>query len=461
MHPLAGLLALLVLEAAACQGATKAPAAPAAFGPVLIGDDVPALSNCGPGDARAGRAVEPSLAASGDGRILVAAWQQDRRRSGGALAIQAAVSRDGGRHWKSAYLPHQGACTGGGFTAASDPATAVTAAGRALVTSLLLRSTASSFDTEVALSGSSDGGASWSDPAPIAVASSPGPVFDKPSLAADSSRPERLLTSWIEYDDPEGRFVNANGEDVTKNRARAALSNDAGARWTAPATIYESPAGHEVQFPQAARVGAGWTAVLAEGDPSLGEAQSSAILRTAQITTGDAWRPTPDAARLPVTGVSVAGTPLRFASWCFTFTARGALYAGWATDADGRGTVIHVVRSDDEGRSWTETASNRASGDDAILPTLSVDGRGRVLLLWYAVAAGPNGGLHVKPEAAESSDRGRSWNRLDLRADFDLPRGDGFFVGDYIGLAGLPAGFAVAYPVAVATGTRIAFRVIP
>ena len=460
MHPLVGLLVLVVLPVAACQGTTKAAGAPAAFGPVLIGGDVPALSDCGPRDARAGRAVEPSLAASRDGRILVVAWQQDRRRSGGALAIQAAVSRDGGRHWKSTYLPHQGACTSGSFTAVSDPSTAVTASGRALVASLLLRSAASTFDTEVALSSSSDGGANWSDPAPIAVASSPGPVLDKPWLAVDSNHPERLAASWIEYDDPEGRFVNANGEDVTKNRARAALSNDAGAQWTAPATMYESAAGHEVQFPQPVRVGAAWLAVLAEGDPSLGEAHSSAVLRTAQTTTGDAWRPMPDAARLPVTGVTVGGATLRFASWCFTLTARGALYAGWATDTDGGGTVIHVVRSDDGGRSWAETASNRASGDDAVLPTVAVDGRGHVLLLWYAVAGGPNGGLHVKPEAAESSDRGRTWHRLDLRADFDLPRSDGFFVGDYIGVAALPAGFAVAYPVAVPTGTRIAFRII-
>ena len=328
MHPLVGLLVLLVLPVAACQGATKAPAAPAAFGPMLIGGDSPRLSDCGPRDARAGRAVEPSLAASRDGRILVAAWQQDRRRSGGALAIQAAVSRDGGRHWKSAYLPHQGACTSGSFTAASDPSTAVTASGRALVASLLLRSTPSSFDTEVGLSSSSDGGASWSDPAPIAVASSPGPVLDKPWLAVDSNHPERLAAAWIEYDDPEGRFVNANGGDVTKNRARAALSSDAGAQWTAPATVYESAAGHEVQFPQPAHVGTGWLAVLAEGDPSLGEAHSSALLRTAQTTTGDAWRPMPDAARLPVTGVTVGGATLRFASWCFTLTARGALYAG-------------------------------------------------------------------------------------------------------------------------------------
>lgn len=92
-----------------------------------------------------------------------------------------------------------------------------------------------------------------------------------------------------------------------------------------------------------------------------------------------------------------------------------------------------------------------AEAAEAFLPTLAVGGDGRLGATWYDLRdAGAGPGLGTEVWLGTSSDGGVTWRARRLDGPFDLraapvATGEGPFVGDYEGLAGLPSGFAALY----------------
>jgi hypothetical protein len=117
---------------------------------------------------------------------LVATWDVDDHKSD-----VTAVSRDGGKTWKTATVPRISKCTGAVSDQVVDPFVALGAQGHAFFTSLAL--SVSGFLTNR----SPNGGATWSSPSPVDPTA--GLTDDLPSLVADPNRAKRaFLTHGVD-----------------------------------------------------------------------------------------------------------------------------------------------------------------------------------------------------------------------------------------------------------------------
>jgi len=169
--------------------------------------------------------VEPGSFAFGS--TIITSFQVGRIHGGGGADIGYAISSDGGLTWTNDLL--QGITTfqgGGTNSAVSDTNPAYDAKhGVWLISSLPISATT----VQVAVSRSTDGGATWGNP--IFLAQSPG--LDKNWLVCDS-----VVTSphygncYMEWDD------NGNGDLILMS-----TSTDGGLTWSVPVTPSGSPHG--------------------------------------------------------------------------------------------------------------------------------------------------------------------------------------------------------------------------
>ena len=130
--------------------------------------------------------VEPDVAVSPVNPLLAVAVAHDGRYpNGGAVDIGYAWTRDGGANWHHAPVPGLTKHSGGSYDRASDPVVQYAADGVLYLSSLLFDTT--SAKTAVAVSKSTDGGATWGPPV-LAHASSTGNYSDdKNWLVIDNS----------------------------------------------------------------------------------------------------------------------------------------------------------------------------------------------------------------------------------------------------------------------------------
>ena len=169
--------------------------------------------------------VEPGSFAFGS--TIITSFQVGRISGGGSADIGYALSTDGGISWQNGLLPGLTTFQGGGTNSAvSDTNVAYDAAhGVWLISSLPI----STNNIHVAVSRSSDGGASWSNP----IVVSQGANLDKTWLVCDStSTSPHYGNCYMEWDD------NGNG-----NLIWISTSTDGGLTWSTPATPGGPPHG--------------------------------------------------------------------------------------------------------------------------------------------------------------------------------------------------------------------------
>jgi len=160
--------------------------------------------------------VEPDSYAWG--QTIVAAFQVGRIHDGGAADVGYAISNDGGTTWQSGLLP--GLTTfecSGKSSAVSDTAVIYDAVHAVwMISSLPISST----NIQVAVSRSSDGGVSWSNPVVVAN----GLDLDKDWVTCDNTATSPFYGHcYAEWDD------NGNG-----NLIFMSTSSDGGLTWSAP-----------------------------------------------------------------------------------------------------------------------------------------------------------------------------------------------------------------------------------
>ena len=161
------------------------------------------------------------------GTTMISSFQVGRIFGGGAADIGYAISKDSGSTWQSGLLPALTTFQGAGTnSAASDTSVVYDAAHGVWIISSLTIATGS---TQVVVSRSTDGGASWSNP----VVVSQGVSLDKDWITCDSSSTSpHYGNCYMEWDD-----------DDNNNLILMSTSADGGLTWSLPISPAGAPNG--------------------------------------------------------------------------------------------------------------------------------------------------------------------------------------------------------------------------
>ncbi|HEY0491848.1 MAG TPA: sialidase family protein [Candidatus Dormibacteraeota bacterium] len=445
------LVAPLALLLASCTNGPPPPPSPAADlpAPVIISDPLALPDGCTspkppyhPGEPSL--AVDPSNA-----RLLVAAWQQLGSPVGPGNVV--AVSHDGGSSWARTVLPGLTACSGGAYVSATDPWVSIGPDHVVYVASLMTRPSGGGVTVhDVVVSASRDGGSNWQQPTVVETQPAPPTMPDKEAVLADPRRPGSAYLVWVEYG------VSAN-PDPSVDRVFFSRTVDAGVTWSAPAPIYGG--GDEAQQNQLLMTADGTLLdVFVEGASLPGGPNPPAVPVTIRLIRsrdqGQTWSAPIDAARFMYTNAVDPGNggQLRFFGQDITAAAAGnAVYVSWFVNYPGRESSIWVARSEDRGLHWSPARAVVREKPEAFLPTLAVAGDATVGMLWFDFRKFTAGSSRLDTDTwfSTSKDRGTHWTTRHVSGPFNLRSAPsarfGPFIGDYMGLVGLPDGFAAAF----------------
>ena len=460
-------IALLVAGCTSTPPATKPePDLPA---PTVISDPIPVPAGCHslkppfhPG--------EPSLAVdpSNPGQ-LVAAWQQLGSPAGPGNVV--AVTHDGGASWARTILPGLTACSGGSYASATDPWVSIGPDHAVYVSSLMSRpASAGVVVHDVVVSVSRDAGITWQQPAIVETRPAPPTLLDKEAVMADPRRPGVAYLVWVEYG-------MTGAVDPSIDQVFFSRTVDGGSSWSAPAPIYSG--GDEAQQNQLLMTADGTLDdVFLEGASLPGGPHPPALPVAIRVIRskdqGQTWSAPIEAARFSYTNAVDPGTgaQLRFFGQDITAASAGnAVYVGWFVDYPDRQSSIWVARSEDRGRHWSEATPVVREKPEAFLPTIAVAGDATVGVLWFDFRKFVSGSQALDTDAwfSSSKDRGSHWVTRHVSGPFDLRSAPGArygpFIGDYMGLVGLPDGFATVFvqarPLARNGPTDVFFEKIP
>ena len=381
--------------------------------------------------------VEPSVALNpANPANLVAAWQQDRWSDGGARGLVTASSFDSGRSW-TRTTPLVAHCAGGAvnngadFERASDPWLTFAADGTVYMMSL-------SFTGATFVSGStgamlvlrsSDGGASWSSPIPLI---NDGSAFfdDKGAIAADNVDAHVVYAVW-------DRLTANNSGPIYFAR-----TIDSGTSWQPARAIYDPGVGNQTigNIPVSLPGGA-LMVVFTEFDAApQGTTATLKVIRSSD--RGMTWSAPSAIApeqsaplRDPNTNTMVrdgAGLP------SVAVDGGGRVYVVWQSSSfsNGQRDAIAISHSTDAGQTWS--MPTRVSGSltsAAFIPNVHVRGDGTLGVGYYDLRSNvPSSGKFQADYWLATSLDGATWLDTHVSGPFPLggaPNAEGLFLGDY------------------------------
>lgn len=389
--------------------------------------------------------VEPWISVNPlDPSHLVAAWQQDRYRSGGgARAHMVAVSFDGGASWSPVNVPGLSPCTGGAWDRVTDPWLTFAANGDLYAAS----ATWTYVDTggAIVVNQSTDGGLTWS--APVIVDQTTAPQFnDRETMIADPVDPCTVYLIWT-------RFLSAppSPGDVWFSK-----TTDCGATWTTPvvvqrwdpagiaAQIVPLPSGDLLAFYRESQFG-GLRPIFVERSADGGLTWPDDPIVVANAVQSRVFSPDGALVRSSSFDVGVNhDTGDVYVVWERAFDA--ALQVALSTSSDGGLTWSAPIRIDDTPPNPAFTLAQ------AFIPTVEVSAEGTIGVTYYGfqndmAGATPTWSDHwfvsCDPGVADCGDPGSWGTAIRLTPDsFDYSLAPsvsgsnaGLFLGDYVGLA--------------------------
>ncbi|HET9848525.1 MAG TPA: sialidase family protein [Candidatus Dormibacteraeota bacterium] len=420
--------------------------------PQLISGAVALSGDCSTGAATSGLPGEPTLAADPTNpKQLIAAWLDNRQPDRAGIIV--AVTDDGGKHWDRTSLPDLLRCNGGPYVHVTDPWISIGPDGIVYLSTLAIRpATPAGTPRDISVSVSRDHGASWDPSVVVETATAPPASPDKEAVFADTRHPGIAYAGWADYQ-------VTSGIEPSLDSVRFARTIDSGKTWSTPVTLYS---GHdEAQDNQLLMTAGGVLLdVFVEGSSLPGTANAPPIPVKVRVMRskdqGQTWSQPIDAASFTyTTGVDPGtGKELRFSGQNIAATVSGnAVYASFFEDHKDFSTIL-TVRSDDAGLHWRPAHIAVRERSAAFLPTLAVAGDGTLGMLWFDlrhyVASSPR--LDTDVWFSSSGDRGAHWMERHAAGPFDLRSAPstryGPFIGDYMGLVGLPDGFGAAFVMA-------------
>jgi hypothetical protein len=466
----AGVVALALAPASYANRAKVGPLAPVSGASPFQGD-------CGvSGKPYRDAEVEPHLAVDPrKPRHLVAAWQQDRFPTGGALSNVTASSRNGGRSWRQTLVPGVSQCTGGDYEWASDPWLAVGPEGNAYLASL--PGTPGIPAPAMIVNRSTNGGRSWSEPVFADRRSDVVAFNDKETLTTDPFRPGAAYMVWIR----NTLVSTASGPSFT-NDLYFTRTVDGGRTWSTPApiqegTLSERPATSEMIVTGRGRLVCVFsTRELANGEPKQGGRIDFVAIRSRD--GGSTWSSPVhigETRAIPLTDPE-SDTDIRTGATIFSAEGgpgRGGrrAYVAWQDPLSARSSRIFLSSSKD-GQRWSKPRLVSAGATTPFTPDLAIAGNGILGVRFYDLRndVPDDATLTTDSWFRHSHDRGRTWQEARLGESFDLRTAPeitggvvsrGYMLGEYEGLVGMRRSFATAFaraqPAALAGPTDIFF----
>jgi hypothetical protein len=181
---------------------------------------------------------------------MIAVWQQDRWSDGGAHGLVASVTHNGGVSWSQTFA-HFSQCAGGtssnggDFERSSDPWVTFAPNGDAYQISLSFNATTS--DSGVLVSKSTDGGDTWSEPTTLIRDSgsrdSSFAFNDKESITADPTNSNNAYAVWDRFVTPAGTsmasLLGAINARAFREPVWFSRTTDGGKTWEPARKIYD------------------------------------------------------------------------------------------------------------------------------------------------------------------------------------------------------------------------------
>jgi hypothetical protein len=429
--------------------------------------------------------VEPRVAVDPANPLhIVGVFQQDRWSNGGAHGLVTSRSLDGGATWAESWA-HFSICAGGtvanggDFQRASDPW--VTFSPNGVVHQISLSFNDTNADNAILASRSTTGGASWSEPATLQRENTgSGSLFvDKESITADPFDSNFVYAVWDRSTFPSDSvsltglantfalrsqtvFARSTNNGVSWEPARPIFERQAGIAFTIGNQIAVVPAGAAIPTLVNAMFlfhGSGVqrsccdVAVLRSTDRGV---TWSAPIKVSDVDTVQVIDPdTGHAVRTEdiIPDITAGVTPGRvYAVWqdgSFSGPPRGHEHAG-----------IAFSQSLDGGQTWSQKIQiNQVPATQAFTPAVAVAADGTVGVTYYDFRNNtPAPGLPTDywfvhcHAATQDCTNPASWStETHVAGPFDMetaPDANGYFVGDYEGLARAGTSFVAFFAMA-------------
>jgi hypothetical protein len=426
--------------------------------PVTVSGPSP-FGECGVLEGRANEqenSVEPWIAVNPlDPDHLVTAWIQ-----GIAVGHVSATSFDGGATWEEVVIPGLSECSGNDeFGRVADPWLAFASNEDLYSVALSGADFGEPAAQAILVSKSTDGGRTWGDA--VTVADDPGD--DKPSIAADPDDPCLVHVGWTRFND-EGP-----GETLHSR------TTDCGESWSEPQVIFaNSPPAGGIQF-----IG------LPDGTTlAFFEVQFEGVIYVMRSTDkGATWPGEPkEIIRRGIQSKPV--TPdgddiIRSGHTLFDVAVdreSGYVAAVWVQFFQGAPLTspgqVAFSSSTDGGLTWTDSVridktptSDEFTLEQAFTPSVEISDDGTIGVTYYnfqnaSTAGSPYWSDHwftrCHPELADCTDS-ESWGDalrltpesfdLALAPYADVTSNQGYFLGDYVGLASAGSDFLALFSV--------------
>ncbi len=403
----------------------------------------------------------------------IAVWQQDRWSNGGADALMAAASFDGGATWGAQTPLPFNTCAPGGlpYERASDPWISIGPDGIAYAVSISFNQ--SNNDNAVAAVRSTNGGLSWDHLTVIRQDNNQNQFFnDKESVTADPTRPGTAYAVWDQLAGPvDNPAVLIHNFFAFTGPSWFSKTTKGGVTWS-PSKIIVPMRQNQQSIANVIVVRPNGTlydffTLITGTGPNTGPKSTAphgfAIAMIKSTDAGDTWTAPQIVQQMhtltvtdPNTGQSLRTADFDAAPAVDPVT--GQLYLVWqdargTAGPNGKGAYSRILEttSTDGGAHWTDpvVVSDSPAGISAFLPAIAVAPDGTVGLTYYDFRGLTPDNTTTLPTDIwfKSAPRGGSLAAAaesHVTGPFNMlaaPNAGGFFLGDYEGLAAGGTGF--------------------